>query len=328
MPDIRDEYRIIVESAGWIERPGRGRLRLDGADVASFLQALLSNDVSHVAPGQGVHATYLTPTGRMLADLEIYRRAGDWLVGLAAERAPVIAEKLDQSIFAEDVRVADVTATTAEIVVTGGAAAAVAGQALGVASERLDALAELEHLAWNDGFVARLGDSTLPMFTIVVPVARRQEVASALDAAGVRSISVALVEALRIDAGRPRFGADMTEDTIPLEAGLLDRAISTTKGCYVGQEIVIRILHRGGGRVAKRLMTMTIDEPPDGGEPARGASLLDEGKVVGHLTSVSPSLRTPGLIALGYAQRDAAEIGRRFGVADTSLVATVTGVAR
>ena len=66
-----------------------------------------------------------------------------------------------------------------------------------------------------------------------------------------------LVESLRIDAGRPRFGVDMTDDTIPLEAGLLERAISTTKGCYVGQEIIIRILHRGGGRVAKRLVAAT-----------------------------------------------------------------------
>ena len=127
------------------------------------------------------------------------------------------------------------------------------------------------------------------MFTVVVPIARRQDVVDRLDAAGVQSISDALLESLRIEAGRPRFGVDMTEETIPLEAGLLDRAISTTKGCYVGQEIVIRILHRGGGRVAKRLVTLSFETPP-AAPPAPGTPLLDGGKNIGQLTSVSPSL--------------------------------------
>ena len=137
----------------------------------------------------------------------------------------------------------------------------------------------------------------------------------------MRIVSAALIEALRIDAGRPRFGADMTEETIPLEAGLLDRAISTTKGCYVGQEIVIRILHRGGGRVAKRLVTLSFDEPRNGiRRPVRRSSTSD--KNIGQLTSVSPSLTTANLIALGYVHRDLAEEGREVLVGDTGIRAT------
>jgi folate-binding protein YgfZ len=253
IPDIKDEYRIILEGAGWIDRPGRARLRLEGADVGDFLQALVSNDVMRVPPGGGMHATYLTPNGRMLADLEVYRRPDAWLLGLAAERATRIAERLDQSIFSEDVRVTDVTQALAEIVVVGGDASLRVTDALSVASAELDRLGELGQIDCADGFITRAGGSKLPMFTMVVPVARRCEVIDRLEAAGVRTVSAELIEALRIDAGRPRFGADMTEETIPLEAGLLERSISTTKGCYVGQEIVIRILHRGGGRVAKRL---------------------------------------------------------------------------
>jgi folate-binding protein YgfZ len=327
IPHIRDEYRIILDGAGWTDRPGRGRLRLEGADAASFLQALVSNDVTRVEPGQGVYATYLTPNGRMLADLEVYRRPDAWLLALAAERATPVAERLDQSIFSEDVRVYDVTSAFAEIVVVGGAAAARLAEALPVTAVRLDALSELGQIEWRDGFIARIADSTLPMFTIVVPIDRSQDAMGCLEGAGVQAISGSLVEALRIEAGRPRFGVDMTEETIPLEAGLLDRAISTTKGCYVGQEIIIRILHRGGGRVAKRLVTLSFDASPNG-SPAPGTPLFDGDKPIGQLTSVSPALTSQHLIALGYVHRDLAEKGRQIVVGDTGRVATVTGFAR
>jgi tRNA-modifying protein YgfZ len=323
VPDIKDEYRIILEGAGWIDRPGRGRLRLDGADVRDFLQALVSNDVTRVETGGGMYATYLTPNGRMLADLEIYRRPEEWLLGLAAERVTPIAERLDQSIFSEDVRVADVTAALAEIIVVGGAAAVRLTDVLSVAVAELDALGELGQIACDDGFIARVGDSKLPMFTLVVPIARRRDLIDRLEAAGVRPVSGAFVEALRIEAGRPRFGADMTEETIPLEAGLLERAISTTKGCYVGQEIIIRILHRAGGRVAKRLVTLALD--PAGGLPPAGSVLVDGEKAVGQLTSVSPSLTSSNLIALGYIHRDLAEEGRQVAVRHAGGMATITG---
>jgi folate-binding protein YgfZ len=324
---IQDEYRIIVHDAGWADRPGRGYLRLEGADAGSFLQSLVSNDVSNLEAGEGRYATYLTPNGRMLTDLEIHRQPAFWLLGLEAERAAPIAGRLDQSIFSEDVRVADVTTELAEMVVVGGEAAARVATALSVPVERLDMLAELAHIEWQQGFIARLGDSNLPMFKIVVSIEVRREVIDRLDAAGVRPVSQALLEALRIDAGRPRFGADMTEDTIPLEAGLLERAISTTKGCYVGQEIVIRVLHRGGGRVAKRLVVLSFAAPV-GGPPPPGTVLLEGSKRVGELTSVSPSPTSPNIIALGYVHRDLAEEGRELVVGDTGATAIVTGIAR
>jgi tRNA-modifying protein YgfZ len=327
VPDIKDEYRIILEGAGWIDRPGRGRLRLDGADVRDFLQALVSNDVTRVETGSGMYATYLTPNGRMLADLEIYRRPDGWLLGLAAERVTPIAERLDQSIFSEEVRVTDVTPQLAEIIVVGGAAPLRLADVLSVPVAELDTLGELEQIDCDDGFIARAGDSTLPMFTLVIPIDRRRGIIDRLEAAGVRAVSGTFVEALRIEAGRPRFGVDMTEETIPLEAGLLERAISTTKGCYVGQEIVIRILHRGGGRVAKRLVTLSFDEPSSG-TPRPGTGLFDGDKNIGQLTSVSSSLTSSGLIALGYVHRDLAEEGRQVLVGDTGTTATVTGFGR
>src|SRR5262245_46094769 len=112
---IQNEYRIILHGAGWADRPARGHLRLDGADVGSFLQALVSNDVSRLEANDGLYATYLTPNGRMLTDLEIYRRPGFWHVGLESERAALIADRLDQSVFSEDVRITNVTNELAEI---------------------------------------------------------------------------------------------------------------------------------------------------------------------------------------------------------------------
>jgi folate-binding protein YgfZ len=326
VPVIQDEYRTILPGAGLADRPGRGHLRLDGADVASFLQALVTNDVSRLERGEGAYATYLTPTGRMLTDLEIHRRPEFWLLGLEAERAGPIMERLDQSIFSEDVRVTDVTGQLVEIVVVGGAAAGCVAAALSMDVERLDALRELGQLEWQNGFVARRGGSRLPMFSVVVGTAERADVTGRLRASGAGTVSPELLEALRIDAGRPRFGADMTEETIPLEAGLLDRAISTTKGCYVGQEIIIRVLHRGGGRVAKRLVTLSV-APLPGGVPPVGTPLLDGDRAVGQLTSVSMSLTALNVIALGYLHRDVAEEGRQVRVGDTTARATVTGLA-
>jgi folate-binding protein YgfZ len=141
-------------------------------------------------------------------------------------------------------------------------------------------------------------------------------------------MSAELVDALRVAAGRPAFGLDMTDQTIPLEAGLLERGISTTKGCYVGQEIIIRILHRGAGRVARRLVTLASPTVP-ATFPTSGTPLVRDGRPVGHLTSIAPALIGDGMSALGYVTRDLAVIGEHVTVGDgAGFVAEITGFAR
>ena len=129
----------------------------------------------------------------------------------------------------------------------------------------------------------------------------------AVRAAGAKDVTADAVEVTRIEAGRPEFGADMDEHTIPLEAGIESRAISYTKGCYVGQEVIIRVLHRGHGRVARRLVGLLGADAH--GTLARGMRIEAERKLIGSITSavVSPRLRRP--IALGYVHRDFAEPG-------------------
>jgi folate-binding protein YgfZ len=149
----------------------------------------------------------------------------------------------------------------------------------------------------------------------------------ALEAEGAAAISEDMATALRIEAGRGAWGHDLAEDVIPLEAGLLDRAISTTKGCYVGQEIVIRILHRGGGRVAKKLVTLLFD-PATSDLPAVKSPIEVDGKPIGHLTSVAYSPAHERLVALGYVHRDVAEAGRRVDVSGSTLSGVITGLAQ
>jgi folate-binding protein YgfZ len=319
MPGIVEEYRIAAAGAAWIERAARGRLRFVGADAASFLQALLTNDVLHLTKGQGVYATYLTPQGRTIADIEVLQR-DDALLGIVPDdMGPALAERFDRLVFSEDVAVTDESGAWTEIAVTGGQAAGLVAAALAMDSAALTSLPELSQIDSGSGFVVRGGDSPWPMFRVTVPAADRDRTVQAIESAGVRAMSESLAETLRVEAGRPVWGRELTSDTIPLEAGLLDRAISTSKGCYVGQEIIIRILHRGGGRVAKRLMKLVFD--PDVTEPpAAGAVVTAAGHTVGHVTSAVFSPASNRVIALAYVHRDASEVGTTLAIDGASAV--------
>jgi folate-binding protein YgfZ len=309
MPNVSDEYRIIAGQAGWTAKTARGRLRVAGRDAVSFLHALLSNEIQALQPGQGAYATYLTPQGRMIADIVAYHCGDHVLLDVPPGHGPALATRFDLVIFTEDVQIADVSGTLDQIAVIGGAAEDAVARVLGVDAAQIRGLAVRSHFAAGDIRVARTDDAALPSLDLFFPAGERERVLARLAEAGVTSISTALAESLRIDAGRPAFGVDMTEETIPLEAGLLDRAISQTKGCYVGQEVIIRVLHRGGGRVAKRLVRLAFD-PSVSTPPAQGTTLSTEAGDTGRITSAAFSPRDGRVLALGYVHRDVAEGGR------------------
>jgi folate-binding protein YgfZ len=318
----------VADGAGWIDKRRRGRLRFDGRDAAAFLHALVSHDVESLQAGHGVYATYLTPQGRMLADLRIHHRGDHLLVDVPPGLAESLAQRLDASIFTEDVRVSNASESIAELAVVGESAAAATANALGIDLERVAGLALWAQAASGDAVAVRTDDVAAPSFDIFVPTAAFDGVIARLAQAGAIAIPDSVADALRIEAGRPLFGVDMTTDTIPLEAGLLDRAISQTKGCYVGQEIIVRVLHRGGGRVARRLVTLELD-PPATAPPQPGAPILADDRETGHVTSAAWSPRLARVIALGYVHRDAAEAGRRVVIRAGAVEALgrVTGLA-
>ena len=128
------------------------------------------------------------------------------------------------------------------------------------------------------------------------------ELSQAIRDAGAVAVGAETAEVARVESGHPLFHTDMTEETIPLEAGIEDRSISLTKGCYVGQEVIIRVLHRGHGRVAKKLVGLVLSEgrPPDTGAEVQSG----EAKAIGRVTSASWSPRLGHAVALAYVHRD------------------------
>jgi folate-binding protein YgfZ len=319
-----EAYAAARKQSASIDRSGRGRIVVSGRDRASYLQGLLTNDIVALTAGQGCYAAYLTAQGRMIADLDVYELGDVLLLTLAGDVKDGVLAKLDQFIFSEDVQLGDVTSTFAQIAVVGpDAARVVAAVMADLPAEALRALPGHGNTraTWSGGpaIVARVSDTGEPGYDLFVEHAQAGVLASALAAAGTVALDEATAEALRIEAGVPLFHRDMDEETLPLEAGIEARAISFTKGCYVGQEVVIRVLHRGHGRVARKLVGLTIAA---GQVPAPGAVIRSGEREAGHVTSstLSPSLQRP--IALAYVHRDFLEPGTKLTVDGAEAVVT------
>ena len=325
----RSLYDSARSRSVWVERPARGRLWITGADRASYLQGLLTNDIKAIAAAGGCYAAWLTPQGRMITDMRLYELGDGLLMTLPAATAAAACDRLDELIFSENVTVEDRTASWTGIGVHGPSAASDLARALGVDPVPSLAPFESRRLVFGGGDIVVARTDELGGGLDVFAAGPGGELRRRLTAAAVPQAGAGVAEVLRVEAGIPEFGVDMDTDTIPLEAGIEARAISFTKGCYVGQEVIVRVLHRGQGRVARRLVGLTIgeggDDPP---VPAPGAVLRADGRDVGRVTSavVSPALART--IALGYVQRDFVEPGTRLLVAhgDRTLSAVVTNV--
>jgi folate-binding protein YgfZ len=284
-------YDALRHGLACIRRTDRGVLRLTGADRATWLQGLVTNDVLALQPGHRVYSAYLTPQGRMIADLWVVADHG-LLLDVPAPLAASLAERLDGLIFAEDVQVADVSAEMPCVHLLGPAARVAA---LPIPVLPGGGVLVPDHQYGVPGLVA-YG----PLDALLAENGLDDDLSSALE------VDLETLNTVRIEAGVPRFLVDMTEETIPLEAGIEDRAISFTKGCYVGQEIIVRVTTRGGGRVARKLVGLRLDLPGGAGTepPAAKASIHSGGRAIGHLTSATWSPAVSAHIALGYVHRD------------------------
>ena len=298
-----------------------GRLLLTGADRRSYLQGVLTNDIEALAPGTGCYAAMLTAQGRMIADMRVLELGDAVLLTLPASVTPAIRDHLERFVFTEDVQVVDISDSRAEIGVCGPQA----GDVLARAGLRGNIPAALYGsarvtIAGFEAWLLRSDEAGVPGFDLFVDPGAADAVRNALRVAGAVPVTDQDVETVRIEAGRPRFGVDMDNDTIPLEAGLEDTAISRTKGCYVGQEVIVRVIDRGRGRVARRLVGLTFD--PDAAVPPVAAHIMSGGRDVGRVTSAvwSPALSRP--IALGYVLRDFVEPGTRVDVGGATAQVT------
>src|SRR5438067_5184653 len=232
------EYRAITEACGLLDRSERGKLALTGSDAKSFLQGQLTNDIEGLQAGRGCYAAFLTPKGKMLGDVRILD-AGDELL-LDTERVALQAlfNMIRHFSIGYAVQLHKRTLERALLSLIGPQAADVAGVAALPAEEHAHLPDEIDQIPVRairtDTGIDLLCDSS-----------QADALRAALERSGAQPVSEELVECLRVEQGRPRYGIDLDDTVIPQEAGLNERAVSFTKGCYVGQETVARLYYRG-----------------------------------------------------------------------------------
>ncbi len=327
-----DGYTAARETAAVFDRSWRGKIAVAGGDRRTYLHAMLTNDVLALAPGSGCYAAYLTPQGRIIADMSVLELGDLVLLDLDPAATTTVLQKLDQFIFSEDVKLGDLSEAFGKLTVAGPQSArVVAGVISGLDQAGLD---ERELAAWTEfrngrtsfrgqmALVAASRDTGAAGLDLYVERPLVPELAAALAAAGAVSAGSADWEVLRVEASRLAFGSDMDGDTMVLEAGIEDRAISFTKGCYPGQEIVIRILHRGQGRIPRRIVGLRVagDAVPHRADVVRAGD-----RDAGRVTSAVWSPRAGGPIALAMVHRDFVAPGTGLSIqhGDEVLTATV-----
>jgi tRNA-modifying protein YgfZ len=297
------EYDAFRTRALCLDRQSRGRMTFEGPKTREVLSGLVTSDVESLTPGHGQYGAALTPKGKIVADLRIFARADDFLVDVAPRAMAAWEALLRKYVNPRLARYVNVSDAMGCAGVFGARAAEVVGRAAGLPVAELAALAEYAHLSGTVSgvpvMVARSPEAGLPGFELFAPSEQAAAVRSALEAAGAMAGSDTTWTVIRIEAGRPEYGVDIDEQTLPQEGNLDElRAISYTKGCYTGQETVARVHFRG--HVNRHLRGLRFASAPG----MAGAALTDvEGKVVGDVRSVAWSPRL-GDIGLGMVRRE------------------------
>jgi folate-binding protein YgfZ len=313
--ELDAQYRQLREECGLLDRSERGKLVVRGSEAAEYLQGQLTNDVEGLAPGEGRYAALLDRKGHMQADMRVLRLAPDevW-IDTEAEATAVARRHLETYKIGRDVEVADLTAERALLSLIGPRSAAVAGAAAlpehVVQEARIDGVDCLAvGTAWGLDLIA-----ATPGSQSGDPAGEASRLHEALSAAGAVEVAPEAAEILRIEAGTPRFGAEMSSETMPAEAGIVEAAVDFAKGCYIGQEPVARLHYKG--RPNRHLRGLELSAPVEAGTPLK----LGE-KEVGRVGSacVSPA---HGPIALAIVRREA-EPGTELAVGEDGVTARV-----
>ena len=307
--DSRQEHEAVRKAAGLFDFSFRAKIAVTGTDRVRFLQGTVTNDVKTLAPGRGTYAALLNPQGHILADLRIYSAADRFLIDTDADLREKVLAWLQHHIIADRVKLEPLEVYA--LAFQGPKSRPLLEKTLHV---DLPALEEFDHLATNyAGFpirVVRASSTGEEGYEIWVGekglwgvwgAACGQAPTYDMFPCGVEAL-----ESLRLEAGIPRYGPDLHEDTLPLEAGLLN-ALSFTKGCYIGQEIVERLRRRG--HVNWKLVGVVVEALA---APARGEKLLSDEKEVGEITSACVSPTLGKTIALAYVRREVSEPGTKL----------------
>jgi tRNA-modifying protein YgfZ len=301
---LDSEYRVLTAGCGLLDRSERGKLALAGAGAKEFLAGQVSNDVEALTPGRGCYAAFLTPKGKMLGDLRILDLGDELLLDTERPALQALFDMIRRFKIGYEVQLHKRTVESSLLSLIGPTALQVAARAASAlpAGTAIPAgaleLGDSEH----DNLRVEIGDAASVVVRtdsgvdVFCDAADLETVREALLAAGALTVSEVAAEIVRVEHGRPRYGIDLDDTVIPQEAGLNERAVSFTKGCYVGQETVARLHYRG--KPNRHLRGLRLSAPA---EP--GAELRAGERVVGRLTSavVSPA---HGPIGLALVRRE------------------------
>jgi folate-binding protein YgfZ len=301
------DYDALTRACGLVDRSERGKLALTGGEAKPFLNGQVTNDVEALEPGTGCYAAFLTPKAKMLGDLRILDAGGELLLDTERVSLQALFDLIRRFRIGYDAELHKRTLEHGLLSLVGPRARELAG-----ATD----LPEIEH-------THRTGEvGAAPVRLIVTAhgidvlcdAGDTDRVREALVAGGAQLVGEASAEVVRVESGRPRYGMDLDDATIPQEAGLNDRAVSFTKGCYVGQETVARLFYRG--KPNRHLRGLRLSAPAPAGTPLR----LGE-REVGRVGSVALS-PVHGPIALALVRREAAP-GDTLAVGDEGVSALV-----
>jgi tRNA-modifying protein YgfZ len=287
--ELDGQYRVLREGAGVVERRGRRVLEVAGAEAVDYLQGQLTNEVEGLGPGGGIYSALLDRKGHMQGDMRVLRLADALIVDTEDAAGDAVLRHLSMYKVGREVTVDDVTAGHILVSVIGPAAAEIA----------LAGPAGAEHThreAQIDGIPVTAVATDLGV-DLLAGADGTPALVAALLARGAEPVTEEAAEIVRVESGRPRFGREMTTATIPQEAGINERAVSFTKGCYIGQETVARLHYRG--KPNRHLRGLRLSARAAAGDPVR----LGERE----LGTIGTAVLSPahGPIALAILRREA-----------------------
>ncbi|HEX7291160.1 MAG TPA: folate-binding protein [Conexibacter sp.] len=286
---LTPQDHAVRAGCGLLDRSERGKLAFTGAQAKTFLQGQVTNDVEALTPGSGCYAALLSPKGKMLGDLRILDTGEELQLDTERSALQAIFNVLHRSRLGFDAELHKRTLQHGLVSLVGPEARRIAGAEALPQEEHANAALDV------DDIPARAIATDLGV-DLLCEAERTPALIAALTARGAQQVPEAAVEALRVECGRPRYGVDLDDSTIPQEAGLNERAVSFEKGCYVGQETVARLFYKG--KPNRHLRGVRLSAPV---EP--GTELTAGDKVVGRLGSV---VRSPdhGPIGLALVRRE------------------------
>ncbi|MDX6674189.1 MAG: hypothetical protein QOH11_1607 [Solirubrobacteraceae bacterium] len=304
------DYRVLTEACGLLDRSERGKLALTGAGAKEFLEGQVTNAVEALNSGQGAYAAFLSPKGKMLGDLRVLDLGDELFLDTERSALQELFNMIRRYRIGYDVELHKRTVERGLLSLIGPEARAVAGAESLPEDEHASAPGEL------DGTPVRLV-ATDAGIDLICDAADTDALAAGLQGRGAVDVDEAAAEVLRVEAGRPRYGIDLDDTVIPQEAGLNDRAVSFTKGCYVGQETVARLHYKG--KPNRHLRGLRLSAPA-----AHGDELRFGERVVGTIGTAVVSPRH-GPIALALVRREA-EPGATVAVGESDTTAEVVAL--